>query len=41
MKEYLDVVIQLRDLGFDERSIQEALAQCDNDRDKALDLLLS
>jgi uncharacterized UBP type Zn finger protein len=38
---YLDAMIQLLDLGFPEDLVSEALVKFDNDRDKALDHLIS
>ncbi|GAB6032430.1 hypothetical protein CHUAL_011068 [Chamberlinius hualienensis] len=40
-KEYLRLLVQFRDLGFDDVSIKDALQRFNNDRDKALDFLVS
>lgn len=32
---------ELLDLGFEEKKVSSALVQCNNDRDKALDVLIS
>jgi uncharacterized UBP type Zn finger protein len=39
--EHLLAMSDLLDLGFPESSVSKALLQCDNDRDKALDILIS
>ncbi|RZC41913.1 uncharacterized protein BDFB_007825, partial [Asbolus verrucosus] len=39
--EHLLAMSELLDLGFPESSVSTALLQCDNDRDKALDILIS
>jgi hypothetical protein len=38
---YLDAMAQLLDLGFPEDLVSDALVKFDNDRDKALDQLIS
>ncbi|KAK6631290.1 hypothetical protein RUM44_005816 [Polyplax serrata] len=38
---YLEAMIVLLDLGFDEKHAEEALMATNNDRDKALDMLIS
>lgn len=38
---YLDAMVQLLDLGFPEQLVSDALVKFDNDRDKALDQLIS
>ena len=38
---YLDALTQLLDLGFPEDRVSDALVMFDNDRDKALDKLIS
>lgn len=38
---YLDTMAQLLDLGFPEDLVSDALIKFDNDRDKALDQLIS
>lgn len=39
--EHLLAMSELLDLGFQEKDISNALLECDNDRDKALDKLIS
>lgn len=39
--EYLDTMCQLLDLGFREEKVTQALAKFGNNRDKALDWLIS
>lgn len=39
--EHLLVMSELLDLGFSEEEVSHALLQCNNDRDKALDILIS
>ncbi|XP_023017359.2 uncharacterized protein [Leptinotarsa decemlineata] len=41
MVEHLLALTDLLDLGFPEKDVSDALVQCDNDRDKALDKLIS
>lgn len=41
IKKYLELTLQFRDLGFEDEAIRKALAECDNDGDKALDRLVS
>lgn len=38
--EYLLAMSDLLDLGFPEKDVSSALVECDNDRDKALDMLI-
>jgi hypothetical protein len=38
---YIDAMVQLLDLGFPEHLVSDALVKSDNDRDKALDQLIS
>lgn len=39
--QFLELVAQFRDLGFDEEIVKEALLRTNNDRDRALDFLVS
>lgn len=39
--EHLLAMSDLLDLGFNEKDISNALFECDNDRDKALDKLIT
>lgn len=39
--EHLLAMSELLDLGFSENKVSEALIQSDNDKDKALDILIS
>lgn len=38
---YLEAMVQLLDLGFPEDLVSDALVKSDNDRDRALDQLIS
>lgn len=38
---YLEAMVVLLDLGFDEEKAEEALIAANSDRDKALDMLIS
>jgi len=38
---YLEAMVQLLDLGFPEDLVSDALVKSDNDRDRALDHLIS
>ncbi|XP_054159666.1 ubiquitin-associated protein 1-like [Oppia nitens] len=40
-KKFLESLRQLSEVGFDKREIIKALIKCNNDRDKALDILLN
>lgn len=38
---YLDAIVVLLDLGFDEAKVEQALLAANSDRDKALDILIA